>query len=97
MAYSITPTIGTDLVNTTTAVNIANGSQVPLFALGDQVWANDGKRYVYAKANASIGASTAVCTVNAATFLATASGGAYTSPATAMVTGDYGWFGSASV
>jgi hypothetical protein len=97
MAYSISPVIGPDLVNTTTAVNIANGTQLPLFALGDQVWANDGKRYVYAKANGSISASTAVCTVNAATFLATNSGGAYTSPATAMVTGDYGWFGSASV
>lgn len=97
MAYSISPVIGPDLVGTTTAVNIANGTQLPLFALGDQVWANDGKRYVYAKANASISASTAVCTVNAATFLATATGGAYTSPATAMVAGDYGWFGSASV
>jgi hypothetical protein len=35
--------------------------------------------------------------VNATTFLVTASGGAYTSPAFAMVTGDQGWFGKASV
>lgn len=97
MAYSITPTIGTDLVNTVTAASLTAGTQFVPFALGDQVFASDGKRYVFAKANASIPASTAVCTISASTFLATASGGSYTSPATAMVTGDYGWFSAASV
>ena len=35
--------------------------------------------------------------VNASTFVATASGGTYLSPATAMASGDYGWFSKASV
>ena len=96
MAYSVTPLVGIDLVNTTTAVQIAAGAPVNQL-LGVQVWGSDGKRYVFAKANASITASTAVCTVNASTFLATASGGSYTSPATDMVSGDYGWFSAASV
>lgn len=65
--------------------------------LGSQVWGSDGKRYVYAQANASISASTTACTVNATTFLATASGGSYTSPPVAMVSGDQGWFAAASV
>ena len=49
------------------------------------------------KAGAAVTASTATCSINASTFVATASGGAYTSPATAMVSGDYGWFAKASV
>lgn len=97
MPNSLSPTLGVDITNTILATDIAaNRANVP-FALGTQVFGSDGKRYVFSKANATITASTAVCTVNATTFLATASGGAYTSPATAMVTGDYGWFGAASV
>jgi hypothetical protein len=65
--------------------------------LGLQVFGSDGKLYVFAKANASIPASTAVCTVNATTFLVTASGGSYTSPAVALVSGDFAWFSKASV
>lgn len=96
-AFSVTPQIGFDLINTVLATDIASGArQIPV-NIGEQVFGSDGKRYVFAKANGSISASTAVCTVTPATFLATNSGGAYTSPATAMVTGDYGWFGSASV
>jgi hypothetical protein len=97
MAFSVTPVIGTDLANTVTAADIAAGRATVPFALGTQVWGNDGKRYVFARANAAIAASTAVCTVSPTTFLATATGGAYTSPATAMVSGDYGWFSAASV
>ena len=97
MAFSVTPLVGIDLTNTVTAAAITAGQQVANQLLGVQVWGSDGKRYVFAKANASITASTAVCTVNATTFLATASGGSYTSPATDMVTGDYGWFSAASV
>jgi len=97
MAFSVTPQIGVDLNNTILATDIASGARTVPFGLGDQVWGNDGKRYVFAKANASISASTAVCTVSPTTFLVTATGGAYTSPATAMVTGDYGWFGAAPV
>lgn len=97
MAFSVTPQIGFDLNNTILATDIASGARTVPLNLGEQVFGNDGKRYVFAKANASISASTAVCTVSPTTFLATASGGSYTSPATAMSTGDYGWFSAASV
>jgi len=97
MAFSVTPLVGIDLTNTVTAAAITAGQQVANQLLGVQVWGSDGKRYVFGKANASITASTTACTVNATTFLVTASGGSYTSPATDMVTGDYGWFSKASV
>lgn len=98
MAYSITPTAGIDLVNLTNTNTNSAGTAIPVNGpLGSEVFGSDGKIYVFAKANASIPASTAVCTINASTFLATASGGSYTSPATAMVSGDYGWFSKASV
>lgn len=96
MAYSVTPLVGIDLNNTVTAAAIALGAPVNQL-LGVQVWGSDGKRYVFAKAGGSISASTATCTVNASTFSATSSGGSYTSPAYAMVSGDYGWFAAASV
>jgi hypothetical protein len=80
----------------TLAADIAAGKVVDA-QLGTQVWGSDGKRYVYAQANAAITASTTVCTVSASTFLATASGGSYTSPAFTMASGDRGWFGAASV
>ena len=89
--------MGIDLTNTVTAANITAGQQVANQLLGVQVWGSDGLRYVFGKANATITASTTTCTVNATTFLVTASGGSYTSPATAMVSGDYGWFSAASV
>jgi len=97
MAFSVTPLVGIDLTNTVTAANITAGQQVANQLLGVQVWGSDGLRYVFGKANSTISASTTACTVNATTFLVTASGGSYTSPATAMVTGDYGWFSAASV
>jgi hypothetical protein len=94
--FSITPSIGADLNTITLAADIAAGKVVDA-AIGSQVWASDGKRYVYAQANASISASDADCTVNATTFLATASGGSYLSPPVDMATGDRGWFSVASV
>ena len=97
MAYCVTPAIGADLTNTILATDLTSGARTVPFNLGEQVWGSDGKQYVFAKANGSISASTAVCTVNASTFLATNSGGSYTSPATAMVAGDYGWFFKSSV
>lgn len=97
MAFSVTPQIGFDLNNTVLATDITSGARTIPANLGEQVFGSDGKLYVLAKANASISASTAVCTVSPTTFLATASGGSYTSPATAMSTGDYGWFSKASV
>jgi len=97
MAFSVTPLVGIDLTNVVTAASITAGQQVANQLLGVQVWGSDGLRYVFGKANASITASTTACTVNATTFLVTASGGAYTSPAYDMVTGDFGWFSKASV
>jgi hypothetical protein len=97
MAYSVTPQAGVDLTNTVTAADIASGARTVPMNLGEQVWGSDGKRYVFAVANASIPGSTAVCTVNPTTFQATATGGTYTSPSTGMVTGDYGWFSAPSV
>jgi hypothetical protein len=94
--FSRTPSIGADLVGITLAADLAAGKSGDA-ALGTQVWGSDGKLHVYAQANAAITASTAVCTVNATTFLATASGGSYTSPATAMAVGDRGWFEKTSV
>ena len=96
MAKVITPLVGASLSKVDSTATFPSG-KAPPFAIGSQVLADDGLIYVYAKANASIPASTAVCTINASTFLATASGGSYTSPATALVSGDYAWFSKASV
>lgn len=98
MAYSTLPIAGINLEVTQTAADTAlYGEPVDFGPLGTQTFGSDGKRYVWAKANATIAASTAVCTVSPTTFLVTATGGAYLSPAVAMVTGDYGWFAAASV
>lgn len=93
--FTTTPSLGVDLNTTTLLADVGVSEDAP--QLGTQVFASNGRRYVYAQANASIPASTAVCTVNASTFLATASGGSYTSPALALVTGDRGWFSAVSV
>jgi hypothetical protein len=95
--FTISDVPGVDLVSIILAADIASGAQRPFARLGTQTWGSDGKQYVYGIAGGSIPASTAVCTVNPATFSATSSGGAYTSPATAMATGDYAWFAKASV
>lgn len=97
MTFSVTPLVGIDLDNVVTAASITAGQAVANQLLGVQVWGSDGKRYVFAKANATIAASTAVCDINTTTFLVAASGGSYLSPATGMVTGDFGWFSKASV
>lgn len=95
--FTSTPLLGVDLNTITQAANVGAGGSEDAPQLGTQVFGSNGKLYVYGQANASISASTAVCTVNASTFLVTASGGAYTSPAYAMVSGDRGWFSKASV
>ena len=101
MAYSVTPLSGIDLSSIVPSTSQVIGSTtviVPSFGpLGTQVFGSDGKLYVLAQANATIAASTAICTVNATTFLATATGGSYTSPAVGLVAGDVAWFGEASV
>jgi len=61
------------------------------------VFGSDGKRYVLARAGAAITASTATCSINASTFVATASAGSYLSPAVAVASGDFAWFSATSV
>jgi uncharacterized iron-regulated membrane protein len=98
MAYTTLPIAGVDLVDTQSAVELAaQGTPASFGPLGVQTFANDGLRYVWAVAGAAITASTTTCSINASTFVATASAGTYTSPATAMASGDYGWFSKASV
>lgn len=95
MPFSTSPVIGVNMNDTVLAA--APASEVP-HKVGTQAWGDDGKLYVFAKANATIAANTAVAAIGAApTFLATATGGTYTSPAKSMATGDFGWFGKASV
>ena len=62
-----------------------------------ETFGSDGKRYVFAQAGAAITASTATCSINASTFVVTASGGSYTSPAVAVASGEYAWFSATSV
>jgi len=99
MAYTITPLSGIDFNDTQTVAEIATtGGSAPSFGpLGAEVFGSDGRRYVWAKAGATITASTTTCSINASTFVATASAGTYLSPAVAMGSGDYGWFSAASV
>jgi hypothetical protein len=98
MAYTITPLAGIDLVDTQTVVELAaNGTPAQFGPLGAQVSASDGRRYVWAIAGAAITANTATCSINASTFVATASAGTYLAPTVAMASGDYGWFSAALV
>ena len=99
MAYTITPLAGIDFNDTQTVAELAtNGTTAPTFGpLGSEVFGSNGKRMVWAQAGAAITASTANCSINASTFVATGSAGSYLSPAVAMASGDYGWFAAASV
>jgi hypothetical protein len=97
MAYTTLPIAGVDLVDTQTVADSASTGSVTFGPLGVQTFANDGLRYVWAVAGAAITASTTTCSVNASTFVATASAATYTSPPVAMASGDYGWFSKASV
>jgi hypothetical protein len=98
MAYSTLPIAGVDLVDTQTVAELAlNGTTAPTFGpLGAQTFANDGKRYVWAKAGVAIAASSATVVINASTFAATLGAGSYFTAAS-MASGDYGWFSIASV
>lgn len=96
--YSVTPIAGIDLNGVTTTNSNSAGTAIPTFGpLGTQVFGSDGKRYVFAKAGAAISANTTVVDINTTTFVAAASGGAYTSPTVAVASGEYAWFGKASV
>ena len=98
MAYSIEPLSGINLVSTTTTNPNSAGTDIPTFGpVGTQVFGSDGKRYVFAQAGAAVTASTATCSINASTFVVTASGGSYTRPAVTLASGDYAWFAATSV
>ena len=98
MAYTITPLSGIDLNDTQTVAEQALQAGLVTFGpLGAEIFASDGRRYVWAKAGATITTATTTCSINASTFVATASAGTYTSPVAAMASGDYGWFSAASV
>ena len=98
MAYSTLPIAGIDLDVTQTAAEIAiNGQPANFGPLGAQTFADNGLRYVWAVAAATIAPSTTACNINTTAFTVAATGGAYISPAVSMVAGDYGWFGKASV
>ena len=98
MAYTITPLIGIDFNNIVNTNTNSAGTAIPTFGpLGAEVFGSDGKIYVLAQANATITATTTACTINTTTFLVTASGGSYTSPAVALASGDVAWFSKASV
>ena len=98
MAFSTLPIVGVDLVDTQTVAEQATLSGLVTFGpLGTETFASDGLRYVWAKAGEAITASTATCSINTTTFVATASAGTYKAPVTTMASGDYGWFSKASV
>jgi len=98
MAYSLLPIAGVDLVNLANTNPNSAGTTIPTEGpLGLETFGSDGLRDVFAQAGAAITASTATCSINASTFVATGSAGTYLSPTTAMASGDYGWFSKASV
>jgi hypothetical protein len=97
MAYTITPLAGIDLYNTAQVNANSAGTSIPTFGpTGAEVFGSDGLRYVFAQAAIAIGASTATCVINASTFQVTLGAGTYIAGAS-MASGDYGWFGKASV
>ena len=96
--FTVSPVLGVDLNTITLAADVGSTSgaeDAP--QLGTQVFASNGRRCIYGQAAATITASTAVCLINATNFTVAATGGAATSPAVAMATGDRGWFSVASV
>jgi hypothetical protein len=98
MSYNITPTSGIDLDSIVQTNANSAGVAIPTNGpAGSQVFGSDGKRYVLAQAGAAIVASTATCSINASTFVATGSAGSYLSPAVALASGDYAWFAATSV
>jgi hypothetical protein len=98
MAFTTLPIAGIDLNDTqTVAEQTALSGLVTFGPLGTETFASDGLRYVWAKAGEAITASTATCSINTTTFVATASAGTYKAPSTTMASGDYGWFSKASV
>ena len=92
MAFTVLPIAGIDL-----SVVYPTGQVPPFGPLSAETFGSDGKRYVWAVAAATIAPSTTACAIDTTAFTVAATGGAYISPAVSMVSGDYGWFGKASV
>ena len=99
MAYSVTPISGVDLTSAAQTQVASNGTTlIPnMGPLGNEVFGSDGLRYVFAKAGNDFTAGETSCSINTTTFEATSTGGAYIAPAVALLDGEYGWFGKASV
>ena len=99
MAYSVTPISGVDLTQATQTQVASDGSTlIPAMGpLGNEVFGSDGLRYVFAKAGNAFTAGETSCSINTTTFVATSTGGSYIAPAVALASGEYGWFGKASV
>lgn len=95
--FAVTPVLGVDLNTKTLDADVGAGGSEGAPQLGTQVWGSDGRRYVYAEADGTISASDTDCAINATTFIASALGGSYKSPAVALAVGDRGWFSIASV
>ena len=72
MSYNITPTSGINLDDKVATNPNSAGTGVPANGpLGSQVFGSDGKRYVLGVTGAAVTASTATCSINASTFVAT--------------------------
>lgn len=99
MTYSVTPISGVDLTSAAQTQVASDGTTlIPnMGPLGNQVFGSDGKRYVFAKAGNAFTAGETSCSINTTTFVATSTGGSYVAPAVALASGEYGWFGVASV
>ena len=97
--YSVTPISGVNLMSNTQTQLASDGSTtIPAMGpLGNEVFGSDGLRYVFAKAGNAFTASETSCSINTTTFVATSTGGAYIAPPVALASGEYGWFGKASV
>lgn len=96
--FTVTPMLGVDLNSKVLDADVGPSSgaeDAP--QLGTQVFGSDGRLYVYAEADGVISASDTDCAINTTTFVASASGGSYRSPATALAAGDRAWFSKASV
>lgn len=82
MAFATSAVLGVDL---------ANKSTTQLFALGTQVFANDGRIWMYVKAGGTIAAD-ADTAVDSSTFAATSASGIFTTRvAGGVVANDYFW------
>ena len=91
MAFTDTPKLGVDLANVVSPDDYSRLGHRVL----SQIFASDGRIYVFARAGADIAAGVTQASVNATTGVATGSGGSYTGPAVAVPNGHYAWFSKA--